>query len=160
MSNTLFVLDLDNTIADASRRFAKAGKEPNRDDRDAYITWLENVQSAQSLRKDDQIPGMCDLAWALYKGGDMVYVTSRERKYRGVTQEWLRLEGFPTVPVYMRPDGSWEEAHDLKESIITNIIKDLGDGVIDNVVVLDDDPSGELAKVCKRKGWTMLKAAP
>lgn len=153
---TLFVLDLDNTIADASHRYGQAGPEPARHDQPAYEHWLQLVQSNQTLLKDAPIPGMIDMCWGLFRAGHFVYITSRERKYRPVTQEWLRVQGLPTAPLYMRPDDNWEEAHELKFRTIDDLLTEYPD--LESVVVVDDDPSGQLEKVCLKQGWTFLKA--
>lgn len=155
MTHTLFVVDLDNTVADASRRLAHAGPEPDKADKASYSTWLSNVQNKYSLAADPKVAGMCDLVWGLYKAGDMIYLTSREEKYRDVSKEWLYNNEFPPAPMYMRNNGSWDHAHDLKERVIKEFLQE--NPFIEEVVVLDDDPSGELTKVCKKNGWTMLK---
>lgn len=156
MNNTLFVVDIDNTIADASRRLEAAGPEPEKGNKAAYIRWLEDVQNDYSLAADPQIRGMRDLIAGLTNSGDVIYLTSREEKYRKVTRAWIEMNEFPPAPLYMRQDGSWEDAHELKRVIIEDVLED--NQFLEHVVVLDDDPSGKLAEVCKESGWTFLKA--
>lgn len=154
---TLFVLDIDGTLADATRRFKEAGPEPLKDDREAYDSWVARVQNEQSLAEDKSIAGMQSLAWALshYSFSRVVYLTSREEQWRLSTRTWLGEHGFPTVNLFMRGDGNYSETADFKEICIDAVAQA---GQYSNVVVVDDDQDGSLEKTCKRRGWTFLKA--
>jgi hypothetical protein len=149
----LFIIDLDNTVADGSRRFKKAGKEPSRKNKKEYDAWVKAVQNAESLAEDKDVPGMGVLLgklWGTYS--PVEYVTSREEKWKQITEKWLIRNHFPLYDVTYRPDGDYSETHELKERQITELSKGY-----EEVVVIDDDPSGKLAKVCKKRGWTLLK---
>lgn len=155
--NILYVIDLDGTVVDAAERLRKAGPEPARVDKDAYTEWLGVVQSEQLLKHDRPVPGMIDMVWALVKAADVVFLTAREAKWRPITQEWIRKNQIPPIPLYMRPNDSYEETHEFKRRAIREIVHDLH-GAVDEVVVIDDDPSGKLQEVCRKEYWTFLKA--
>jgi ABC-type uncharacterized transport system ATPase subunit len=82
--STLFIVDIDATIAHAGRRLQIAGAEPSRDQLDVYNTWLDKVQDANSLLADEPVAGMRDFVTALRKGSlSVVFLTAREEKWRG-----------------------------------------------------------------------------
>lgn len=152
---TYFIIDLDGTTTNASKRMAEAGKEPDRSDKVAYLAWLDRIQNAESLLADDVVKGMQSLIWALKGYGTEIYfVTSREEKWREVTEKWLRKHDLKGIKLYMRPNNDWRSYGQLKEGIIDTLTQQYPG----NVLVIDDDPAGDLQEVCKRRGWTMLKA--
>jgi FMN phosphatase YigB (HAD superfamily) len=158
--NTLFVFDIDGTLADATRRFAKAGHEPSRGDKAAYLRWLDEVQNKDALLEDAQVRGMRDLVQGASKMGQIVYVTSREEKYRGVTLLWLHRNGFPSPHLlYMRGADDWRSSGDLKEAIIKVLAIPYERGSWGTgVIIVDDDPRGDVQEMAHRNGWTFLKA--
>lgn len=146
-------MDIDATIADATERLRKAGPEPSRRNKKEYLLWLDRVQNKESLLEDSAVPGMkalCDLAVK----SRLVYVTSREKKWKTITKQWLKMHNFPSACLMMRPNECWVGSGKLKETII----KDLLSYKNDEVIVVDDDERGDLEKVCKKNGWTFLKA--
>lgn len=151
--STLFVLDLDGTLADASRRFAKAGKEPRKRG-PAYTKWLKNVQSPKELLNDRPIPGTRDLARLL--GNRAVYVTARSEIYRTVTSAWLAEHGYPSLALVMRPKRNRQSSGVFKERAIRGLVA--GSESVENVLVIDDDPTGGIEAVCHKNGWTFFKA--
>lgn len=156
----LIVVDIDDTLADASGRRLHAGPPPPVKQKKAYTAWLDALQPTtgpMSMLEDNVVPGMKDLVLALsaLPRSTTVYITSREEKYRAITQDWLSQYGFPPHQLLMRPAGSWEKASDLKEKEIVEIASTKWD---DRVIVIDDDPSGELEACCARRGWILLKA--
>jgi hypothetical protein len=167
MSGTLFIIDIDGTIAHAGRRFKEAGPEPSRDDKAVYDVWVRNVQNIKSLQEDQPIAGMAELVNSLHRatafelGINIVYLTSREEKWRNVTEKWLEHnsyplhKSYPLVPLVMREDGDYKDSANFKESII-KFLSSLYKST--NVVVLDDDEHGTIEEKCHKNGWTMLKA--
>lgn len=157
--STLFIIDIDGTLANGARRFREAGSEPSRDNRKAYDKWLSNVQNTESLAKDPVVSGMVELCCSLWLSvrARIAFVTSREESYRDVTWEWLGDQGFflNQEALIMRPTGDYSEGSELKERIIEKLLKS---SQCDNVVVIDDDEHGKLETVCKQRGWTFLKA--
>lgn len=153
----LVVVDIDGTIADASRRFKEAGPEPLKHNKEQYEAWLRDVQNTDSLLADPVVTGMSTFLVALGAIGlvDIIYLTSRENKWRGVTEQWLIKNKFPMHFLYMRPDGSYEESDDFKERLIKQNLYTLK---ADEVIVLDDDQQGRIEAMCAKNGWTFLKA--
>lgn len=152
---TYFFIDLDGTVTNAKRRFEAAGKEPARHDKEAYLTWLAKVQNAESLAADEVVNGMQSLLWALKGYGTEVYfLTSREEQWREVTEKWLKRNDFNGIKLYMRPNDNWQDSGTLKEGMIDMLTQQYPG----KVLVIDDDPTGDLQKVCQKRGWTLLKA--
>lgn len=156
--STLFVVDIDGTIADFGRRLEKAGPEPVRSDKERYAKWVETINA--ELAADQPVPGMSSLLYALvctnYGDGDVVYLTGREEQLREITKQWIEhhITAHPAELV-MRPNDNCQEIHAFKEDAIDDLLINY---LPNAVVVIDDDQSGELEKVCKRRGWTFLKA--
>lgn len=154
---TLFIIDIDGTLAHAGRRFAEAGPEPTRDSKAEYDTWVGRVQNESSLSEDRPVPGMLSLMKALdhYPFARTFYLTSREERWRRPTETWLYRNGFPSLPTMMRANGNYQEGAEFKETTIDALVQSNG---ATEVVVVDDDGRGDIEAMCKRRGWTFLKA--
>lgn len=153
----ILIMDIDGTIANSKARFKKAGPEP-RGRGPAYYQWLAKVQSEKSLMKDKPVPGMMELISILHKSGHgLFYLTGREELYRDLTREWLIRNGFPAAPLHMRPTNDSRSNGKFKEDTVNRIYTrwSVGD---EPIILVDDDFTGEIEKVCKKKGWTFLKA--
>jgi len=155
----LFVFDIDQTIANASPRLEAAGKEPSRANKGEYEEWVKSVTNPLIFHEDRPIAGMAYLLRALYDKSPRigVYLTSRQQQWEKTTQEWLDKHQFPPFTLYMRDEEDFRSSTDLKETAI-NVLKYQYSA--DTVIVVDDDPENTLADVCKRNGWTFLKACP
>lgn len=155
--NLLLVIDIDGTIAHAGDRFAKAGPEPKRDDREVYTAWVNRVQTAESLAADKPVAGMATLLldWAFSQHIEPVYLTSREEKWRTVTEKWLKDNNFPNYRLVMRQDNDWSDTAKYKEAYISWVLKYTQ---LETAVVIDDDEHGTIEAMCARNGWTFLKA--
>lgn len=157
---TLLAVDLDGTIAHAGDRFSLAGPEPSRLDPDIYRAWVDRVQNHETLLNDKLVPGMQWLLWSLEYGQNLqrmkvIYLTAREEKWRGVTEQWLAKHKLPKFELIMRPDDNEDESGVFKEKMINLAIAAYG---CDEVVVLDDDQRGDIHEVCLANGWTFFKA--
>jgi uncharacterized HAD superfamily protein len=156
VNKTLFCMDIDGTIAHAGRRFAEAGEEPNRDQKDVYEAWLSRIQSHETMLQDAPVVGMQSLLWSLYNSpNELIYLTAREEKYRYTTCQWLNNHSFPNGSLYMRGEGDHRDGVELKEALI-KMTKNLYH--CDAVVVVDDDGKGDIEAMCARNGYTFLKA--
>lgn len=151
--STLFVVDIDATIADASRRYLEAGPEPKRSNKDEYSAWVNRVQNAESLKADPPLPGMRDLVTALAEHSPVVYLTAREEQWREVTMDWLVKHEFPIVPLHMRQPNDWSSSGVFK----AKLIDEWKDGY-SSLVVIDDDPGGDIEAECRARGIMLLKS--
>jgi hypothetical protein len=156
----IVVIDIDGTITNGERRFKTAGPEP-RGRGPKYWAWLNKVQTAKKLLADKPVPGMQQLVQrfstlptAEQEPVFIFYLTGREDKYRAVTKQWLKANGFPNLLLQMRPIGDNKPNGEFKEAVINLYNCFSGEPVL----VIDDDYTGEIAKVCKKNGWTFLKA--
>lgn len=155
----LIFVDIDGTCTNAARRFKRAGKEP-KGRGPAYYKWLAKVQTPRSLMADKPVAGMQRLVSALDSSGDVndtVYLTGREEIHRRLTLTWLEDQGFPSLPLIMRPIGNIQSNGEFKEKVILGLTARLGLRK-EPVVVIDDDHTGEIEIVCRKHGWTFLKA--
>jgi phosphoglycolate phosphatase-like HAD superfamily hydrolase len=153
MSNILYIFDIDGTIADMEWRIRRAGPEPDKKNKKKYKAWLKRIQSKKMLLEDVPVPGMKEMVNALKKHS--VYLTARQEIYRDVTKKWLKMHGFPSLNLYMRQKNDWNSNGVYKEAVILDLMEKMGYNVI---VIIDDDPHGDIQKVCKVRRWTMIKA--
>ena len=156
---TLFVIDIDNTISDWTERLQRAGLEPSREPFEEYQKWLNRLQSAESVVCDPAVRGMSDLVWSLVNASELnkntetrvIYLTARNENLRAATEKWLQMKYFPKLDLFMRTEVDIRSNHEHKRSILKSFY-------VDNIIVIDDDPNGKMAEVCKAEGWVMLKA--
>jgi hypothetical protein len=147
----LFVVDIDCTISDGTQRVKKAGPEPDRANEAQYIVWVQVINSGMEF--DQAVPGMVPLITALADKARVIYATSREERHRQTTETWLKVQGFPTAKLLMRPNDCWAATATLKEIMIAS-----NRDSRETVVVIDDDEHGGIEEMCKRNGYTFLKA--
>lgn len=154
---TLFIIDIDGTLAHAGRRFEAAGPEPVRDNKEVYDQWVRMVQNEESLLSDEPVKGMRNLVQALECSRDCVpiYLTSREEIWRQTTRSWLDHYTYPYLDLIMRQTGNYAEGVDFKETTIDTLLQEYN---THDVVVIDDDGKGDIELMCKRRGWIFLKA--
>lgn len=147
---TLFIVDLDGTVADDRSRKIKAGPEPRREDKPEYLAWLSYIQSHAALAEDEPIKGMSTLLRGVAgQQAIVIYLTAREEKYRDVTCAWLTKHGFPKSLLVMRPNGSWLSSAELKRARIQEWMETYKGAAI---VAIDDDGSGDCAAMYLEMG--------
>lgn len=148
----LIVVDIDGTVADGTKRFHKAGPEPDRSNRDDYDRWVHIVNTG--IENDSVVWNMKEFVntFSLASYHKVVFLTSREEKLRSITNTWLSKNGFSNYSLVMRPTGCYDDTATLKERAIQFLAEGLP------VIVVDDDEPGTLETVCKNHGWTFLKA--
>jgi hypothetical protein len=117
------VVDMDGTIADASRREAKflRGKKKN---------WLGFFKD---MEKDPPIKDVLDRVMELSDTHDIVILTGRPEKYRPQTESWLRKYKVPAVEVLMRHAGDTRRDFESKSELMKDLI-----GRRNVVLALDD----------------------
>lgn len=153
--NVFVFMDIDGCIANAEKRFLRAGPEPKRAHPEAHKEWLKTVQTLEELATDQPVAGMAELCTSLASRTKFYYLTSRGSSLLSVTWQWLVRNSFPTAELLMRSDLDKRDLGEYKEAYIDTITKKCNNPII---IVFDDDEHGELEEVCKRRGWTFLKA--
>jgi len=152
----LYFVDIDGTIADHTQRALNAGTCPSRSQQDAYKLWVETINTG--MEHDSPIAGMKEFALLLHQSGCLFYLTNRGEQHRRSTESWLYKHGFPAAPVIMRSPTSWDVSDgDYKQGEIYRILDKLPFEY--SIVMVDDDPRGEIHKMCVDNKWTFLKAA-
>lgn len=104
----LVLCDLDGTLACLKYRITRAGAPPSREDRKAFTEWLERLQVPDDMLQDKvilHVAAIVEMIVKHYNDTHLVYLTSREEKYRDVTREWMRKHDLPDGPLYMRAGG-------------------------------------------------------
>lgn len=151
---TLFVFDIDATILDVSKRYLKAGMEPDRVvNPEEHQKWVKRVVGNSTIELP--VKGMVDMVSAL-SSQDLIFLTSRSESYRKVTTENLRFVlpiQFKPYQLIMREVTDNRPYSEYKEHTLTKYAQDYS-----AIVVFDDDPEGKLQEVCKKHGWTFFKA--
>lgn len=149
----LVVIDLDGNCADMKWRHDLAGKEPSKKNWIKYKKWLRRIQSKKMIALDKPVSGMRELCLLLKKHA--VYITARNEAYRSVTKQWLKRNGFPALKLFMRPRRNRELAGVFKENVILDLLHKSKKFV--HVIIIDDDPRGDIFLSAKKNGWTFLK---
>lgn len=151
----VLVCDLDNTLANGLRRFEVAGNEPDRNDKDNYTKWLEAVQNAESLLADEPVLPVLLLLQELDRAGTpIIYLTSREERWRDISKAWLQRVKAPSGPLIMRPNGDWRSSGQFKGDILRAEQEKYANL---EFLMLDDDPRGDVSPAMKQLGICMMR---
>lgn len=152
----LLVVDIDGTLADPTARFKKAGNEPNVKDPVAYQKWLDVLQAPGTLIDDPVIKPVAELVRTLEQTGinTVVYLTGRSDIYRTETTRWLEKNRLPSGPIIMRRADEYNKAGEYKRSAM-RVLATLHEG--DDILVIDDDPSGDCSDMYRELGAVHLK---
>jgi len=143
-------VDLDGTVCDSSRRLKSIKAPKNKTHYSAeYLHWLDLVQKEHDMLNDKVIKSMRTLARKL---GKFVYLTSRDEKYRAITVKWLTKHKFPKRKLIMRSSNDKTSYGYFKQKEIKKYQKKG-----DQVILVDDDPRGQLAGICAKNNWILLK---
>ena len=138
---SVVVVDLDGTIADASRRenqFLKGAKK----DWDGFFRNMEN---------DPPIRPVLDHVLHLGHKHDIVILTGRPDRYRAVTEQWLRRQGVTYEALLMRRSGDTRPDFVAKEALLD----ELGSRKI--VLALDD--RGPVCDAYRKRGIRCVQVA-
>lgn len=122
-SRPTVVVDMDGTIADASRREAKflRGKKK---DWPGFFRDMEN---------DPPIQDVLDRVHELVDTHDIVILTGRPEKYRPQTESWLKRYKVPALEVLMRRHGDTRPDYEAKSQLMKELLERR-----DVVLALDD----------------------
>lgn len=163
MNNSLTIcfIDIDGTIANVGDRFTSNPPPSIKDRRDLiYQQWLLSIQTPELLAKDVPVRGTQHLVGAFERS---VYLTSRSEIHKVDTLKWLATHNYPVRQLIMRSKKDVSGYAEFKENAIMHHLRNLAqidgsDVSAYNVIVIDDDSKGKLEAICKKRGWTMLKA--
>jgi phosphoglycolate phosphatase-like HAD superfamily hydrolase len=131
----LAVFDIDGVLADVRHRLHHLEARPQR--------WERFFQAAG---RDPLLEeGGRRLREALVDH-DVIYLTGRPERTRGLTERWLARHDLPTGPLLMRADDDVRPARYLKRSVLRRLSR-----IREIVSVLDDDPA--VVNVLASDGW-------
>lgn len=117
-------VDIDGVVADPTHRLHHLRHRPKR--------WGAFFAEA---RLDPPLPdGVAAVRDLLDRGIAVLYVSGRPNWLRRDTASWLRRQGLPDGPLYLRPRGDFRPAAVLKSEVYARIA-----GEFDLRVIIDDD---------------------
>lgn len=62
-----------------------------------------------------------DMVWEVCDTLDIIIVTARKEKYRGLTSKWLKMHNVPHDALFMRKDDDHREDYEVKKDILDHI---------------------------------------
>lgn len=107
------VVDMDGTIADASRREARFLRRKKKD-WPGFFRDMEN---------DPPIQEVLHRVLELSKTHDIVILTGRPEKYRPQTESWLKRYQVPAKIVLMRRQGDTRPDYEAKSELMRGLIE-------------------------------------
>ncbi len=131
----LAVFDIDGVLADVRHRLHHLQARPQR--WDAFFLAAD---------RDPLLPDGAARLRAAQAEHDVVYLTGRPERNRGLTRAWLARQGLPTGPLHMRPDHDHRPARWVKRSTLRRLAR-----TRTIASVLDDDPA--VVAVLRADGW-------
>ena len=136
--------DLDGTLADITHRLHYVKQEPK--DWDGFF----GAMGRDTLRLDvaQQVHALRD------EGYEVVFVSGRPDNYRAVTEDWLRLHGFPDTryPIlFMRRAGDRRPDTVVKEEILRTYFPDLS-----LIHLVFDDRARVIQEVWRKHGLNVV----
>lgn len=113
MKNTVYIFDIDGTLADCSHRVKYV---------DGSLGYKDWDKFYGLCGEDKPIEDVCRIFREI--GYDIICVTGRTEKYRDKTEKWLIDNDLPCSCLFMRPDGDHRPDYVLKREIYEKQIKD------------------------------------
>lgn len=79
-----------------------------------------------------------DMVWEVCNELDIIIVTARKEKYRGLTARWLKNNNVPHDALFMRQDEDHREDYEVKKDILehVNVYWDVKHAVDDNPSII------------------------
>ncbi len=119
------IFDIDGTLADHKNRIKYINQEPKKWDlffsESIYDKPLKHVKIIyDALKKADKY--------------QIIIMTGRPNKYKGITIEWLYKNGFNYDKLFMRPTNNYKNNIEMKEIILHKIMQ-----YYEVVFAFDDD---------------------
>lgn len=154
---TYVFFDIDLTLADSRPVYKKHGKEPNyKKNPKKFNAWLAEIVKPENILPLAVVEPCRTLLNYYVNSTDyeVAYLTARNESLRKLTQQWLVANNMPDLPLFMRPQTNKKENGNFKVDFIKSHTPKKC-----RVVMVDDDPSGELEKGCKKNNWLFLKVS-
>jgi hypothetical protein len=134
------IFDIDGTVADCRHRH-KHLERPVPD-------W-EAFFAASEF--DAPLPLGVALAFEYAAEGQLLWLTGRPERYRGITVHWLRDQGLPVTPLHMRPNDDMRPAALFKAERIEQLAAERP-----VLLVVDDDDL--VVSTLRAAGWPVQHA--
>jgi phosphoglycolate phosphatase-like HAD superfamily hydrolase len=131
----LAVFDIDGVLADVRHRLHHLEARPQRWERFFHAAGRDPLLEEGARRLRDAL-----------RDHDVLYLTGRPERTRGLTERWLARHDLPTGPLLMRADDDVRPARYLKRSVLRRLSR-----TREVVSVLDDDPA--VVAVLAADGW-------
>jgi phosphoglycolate phosphatase-like HAD superfamily hydrolase len=131
----LAVFDIDGVLADVRHRLHHLEARPQRWERFFHAAGRDPLLEEGARRLRDAL-----------RDHDVLYLTGRPERTRGLTERWLARHDLPTGPLLMRADDDVRPARYLKRSVLRRLSR-----TREVVSVLDDDPA--VVSVLAADGW-------
>lgn len=131
----LAVFDIDGVLSDVSHRLHLLERRPQQ--------WERFFRSAD---RDPLLVEGAERLHAALVDHDVIYLTGRPERNRGITQRWLARHDLPTGPLVMRDDDDFRPARYVKREVLRRLAT-----VREVAAVLDDDPA--VVAMLEADGW-------
>ena len=131
----LAVFDIDGVLADVRHRLHHLQARPQR--------WERFFATAD---RDPLLAEGAERLHAALDDHDVIYLTGRPERTRGLTERWLRHHGLPIRPLLMRRDDDHRPARWMKREVLRDLA-----ATRTIASVLDDDPA--VFEVLTADGW-------
>ncbi len=136
----LAVFDVDGVVADVRHRLRHVAHEPK--------NWTAFFAGAAA---DPPLATGVELARQWAAEHDLVWLTGRPERLRGVTERWLLAQGLPVPRLLMRPPHDRRPAKQFKADQLRRLASRC-----EVAVVVDDDP--EVVAALTAAGWPVYLA--
>ena len=134
------VIDIDGVVADVRHRLRHVTERPK--------DWGAFFDAAA----DDPLLGEgAETVRRLAEVYDIVYLSGRPERLRGVTERWFRRHDLPEGPLLLRPYGDYRPARFLKVEVLHRLAE-----TRTVVVLVDDDP--RVLEEARLAGFDVLPA--
>lgn len=121
----VFVVDIDNTVADTLKRVEEINKKYNTTEERWGDREILEFSKPDAVKSDPIIPGAEIIApLARICGAKLVFFTGRSEKLRQATRLWLanKLDIFDTVPLVMRSSSDYRSTYECKKDTFIKTI--------------------------------------
>ena len=134
------VVDIDGVVADVRHRLHHVTERPK--------DWRAFFDGAGD---DPLLPQGEDTVRQLAEVYDIVYLSGRPERLRGVTERWFREHGLPPGPLLLRPYDDYRPSSLFKVEALQKLSE-----TRTVVVLVDDDP--RVLESARRHGFDVLPA--